>query len=194
MCQWQHETINKTTFIKDRASYQTTYNILFQGLVRVKAFGVKPTVSDEQFLDGKNGKPPALITPTPTPTQVVLPPNANVFTVRKTNIPLSGDTLVNVTITPNTGLWAIVSAVYNIDATSPGGARTKNSGTPNTPTDWNITPYQDVLNIYQSTNTTPLTGPYQMTYTVIAKPILSNGADDTTRQRKQIEIRCNVTI
>jgi len=194
VCQWQNETINKSTFISDRASYQTVYNRLFQGLVIVKSFYVTPTVSDEQFLNGKNGVPPVLVTPTPTPSQVVLPPNANVFTVRRPGTSTSGDTLVNVTITPNTGLWAIYEVVYNISPSSPGGARAERSGTPNTPTDWNIKPYQDVLNIYQSSNTTPLPGTYQMIYNVTAKPILSNGADDTTRQDKQIAISCTVTI
>jgi hypothetical protein len=163
-------------------------------LVIVKSFYVTPTVSDEQFLNGKNGVPPVLVTPTPTPTQVVLPPNANVFTIRRPGTSTSGDTLVNVTITPNTGLWAIYEVVYNIPPSSPGGARAERSGTPNTPTDWNIKPYQDVLNIYQPSNTTPLPGTYQMIYNVTAKPILSNGADDTTRQDKQIAISCTVTI
>ena len=193
ICQWQNETINKTTFLNDRSFYQETYNRLDIALFSAKVNGIIPSVSDTKFLNGKNSVPPVLITPTPTPTQVVLPPNANVFTVRRLGTSTNGDTLVTVEITPNTGLWAIVSVAYNIDATSPGGARTKNSGTPNTPTDWNITPYQDVLNIYPP-NTSPLSGPYQMIYTVIAKPILSNGADDATRQVKQLAIRCNVTI
>ena len=194
VCQWQNDTINKTTFISDRASYQTVYNRLFQGLVKAFAFGIIPTVSNEQFLNGKNGKPPVLIAPTPTPSQVVLPPNANVFTVTRLQGTPTNDIIVEVKITPHTGLWAIYKAVYNISAASPGGARVKNLGLTNTFTSLNLQPYQDVLNIYQSSNTTPLPGTYQMVYTVTAKPILTDGSLDATRQVKQLPISCTVTI
>lgn len=194
ICQWQNETINKTTFINDRTSYQQTYDRLATGLFFAKLNGIYPTVSDEQFLNGKNGKPPVLITPTPTPTQAVLPPNTNIFSVRKTTTPTDGDILVTVEITPNTGLWVIYKTYYIIPATSPCGSKTANSGVATTPTSWNLQPRQDVLNIYQTTSTTPLPGVYQITYTVLAKPVLPNGSDDGTRQPKQIAIGCTVTI